>query len=568
MKFNKTAAMALAGLLALASCSKDGDTIYTPGADSATLEGTSTDIVLDKDRLSALVLTVYWNDNGDITLSDPEVAAPANAATNTIQLATDPTFAATYDETLGAGVYSRQYTCEELNSIMNRLGTEGGQSSDLHIRVKTVLGDNLDPKISNVLTVKVTTYYIDMSVGFVLDASQTDTGVTLASPALDGVYTGFMGASGWYNWWLREGNGVTWGNLGEDGKPFYLDNTDSDLEPWNFWFPGQPGCYWVTVDTESREWSALYIPTLSLSGDLSGDMAYDRKANKWTYTFTANAGTYNISVGGSGKLYTAATGTDDDAALDRSVGFGGSAEALTFGDNASAVAVTVGQAGETTLTLDLSDPAKWTLSAGAGVDGPVETVPERLYLSGVYGDWNFEWYLRLYNEDNRTYGGVLPVNSEWGYKIYPEADNWDWFYTMVDGGTAYEGSLATEGSGNIAAPEPGTYLFDVNLGDLRYRLYPVTSVSYTGLNDDWSLSPMTASDRPGVYTAEVTKTANTPWGVKIIINDNWDLFFGGRGTPGELFLYRDGFEGDNDLENGTYILTVDLAKGTYSYSAK
>lgn len=101
---------------------------------------------------------------------------------------------------------------------------------------------------------------------------------------------------------------------------------------------------------------------------------------------------------------------------------------------------------------------------------------------------------------------------------------------------------------------------------MKYKLYPVSKVSYTGLNDDWSLTEMQATETPGVYTATVTKSANTPWGVKIIINENWDLFFGGNGTPGELVLFHDGFEGDNELENGTYTLTADLAKGTYTYS--
>lgn len=560
--------MALAAAVALASCSKDGDTIYTTGAETATVEGNAGNIVLDKDNLGALVLTVYWNENGNITLSDPEVAAPSGAATNVLQLSTDEAFSHPYEETMAKGVYTRQFTCAELNSIMSRLGVEGGTTSPLYIRVRTSLGANIPEVVSNVLAANVTPYFIDMSTGFILDASQTDTGLTLTSKNIDGVYTGFMGAGAWYNWWLREGNNVTWGNLGVDGKPFYMDNTDSDVEAWNFWFPGQSGCYYVTVDTPAREWSALFIPSLTMAGDINAEMTYDRKANKWTYVFNAEARTYNVTISGAAKLYNAATGTDDAAALDRAAAFGGSADNLSFGESGSAISLAVAQAGETTVTLDLTDPTKWTLTAAAGSAGPVEEVPQYLYLSGIYGDWNFDWYLRLYNEDNRTYGGVLPVNSEWGYKMYPEADNWDWFYTMVDGGTPFEGSLATEGSGNIAAPEPGTYLFDVNLGDLKYRLYPVNSVSYTGLNDDWSLKPMSATDVPGVYTAEVVKSANTPWGVKIIINENWDLFFGGKGTPGELFLYRDGFEGDNDLPNGTYILTVDLSKGTYTYSAK
>ena len=157
------------------------------------------------------------------------------------------------------------------------------------------------------------------------------------------------------------------------------------------------------------------------------------------------------------------------------------------------------------------------------------------------------------------------MNSEWGYRIYTEPDAWDNYWTMVDGGTAFSGQLVNNGEGNIAAPEAGFYLFDVNMGDLTYKLTPVTKVSYTGLNDDWSLTEMTATGEPGVYTAQFEKTANTPWGVKIVLNDNWDLFFGGNGTPGELALYRDGFEGDNELSEGTHTLTVNLSKGTYSY---
>ncbi|MDE6467438.1 MAG: DUF5114 domain-containing protein, partial [Muribaculaceae bacterium] len=142
-------------------------------------------------------------------------------------------------------------------------------------------------------------------------------------------------------------------------------------------------------------------------------------------------------------------------------------------------------------------------------------------------------------------------------------------YTMVAGGSPFEGKLEFQGKDNIAASDAGIYLLDVSLGWLSYKVTKVNNVSYTGLNDDWTFHAMTASaDDPCVFTAEVEKTANTPWGVKICINESWDLFFGGNGTPGELCYGKDGFEGDNDFENGTLILTVDLARGTYSYQKK
>jgi len=97
---------------------------------------------------------------------------------------------------------------------------------------------------------------------------------------------------------------------------------------------------------------------------------------------------------------------------------------------------------------------------------------------------------------------------------------------------------------------------------------------FVGLNDDWSEHMMTQSvDNAEVFTGEFQKTADTPWGVKVLINGSWSLFFGGGGDPGSLMLGHSdstsGFEGDNELEIGkTYILTVDLGKQTYSYSLK
>ncbi len=551
----------------VSGCDKDGDIIYTNGVDTAELEGNTADIVLDKDYLDALVLTVYWNANGDISLSNPAVAAPSGAVTNVLQYSADNSFTNPAEETIGQGIYERQLTCRDLNSIVSRLGFDGDVKSTLYIRVKSSLGSNLDPVTGNVLAVNVTPYAIDMTTAFYLNSSQEATGRTLYSPAADGRYTGFIGAGGWENWWLREGNNTIWGNDGVTGTAFVMGNNTTGEDVWNFWYPGQAGCYYTVVDTHANEWSATYIPELTLDGDLNGSMTYDRRSNQWIYTYDAvSAGTVNITISGNGKLYNASTGTDDSNAIDTPVAFGGNATGLTFGQSGSSIAVEIPSAGETTLILDLNDPTSYRIAAGEGPAEPAPAASEKLYLSGVYGEWTFDWYVKLYNEDNLNYGGALPVDSEWGYKIYTEADNWDNFYTMAAGGNAYEGALTLGGEGNIYAPAPGFYLFDISLSGMSYKLTSISKVSYTGLNDDWNLYEMTPAEAPGVYTATVTKSANTPWGVKIVLNDDWNLFFGGNGTPGELALYQDGFEGDNELENGTYTLTVDLAKGTYSYT--
>ena len=66
-----------------------------------------------------------------------------------------------------------------------------------------------------------------------------------------------------------------------------LSSEDDDEKRWNCWSPGIGGCYYVDVNVNTKLWSALYIPSLTLAGDLSGEMTFDRPNTKWTYAFNA-----------------------------------------------------------------------------------------------------------------------------------------------------------------------------------------------------------------------------------------------------------------------------------------
>ncbi len=568
MKLTRYISVAAVALMTLAACEKDSTIITTGGAADVVLDGNGGDIVLDYEQLNALALTIHWNGNGEISLSDPDVAAPDYAVTNTVQLSGDEYFSSTLDYVMEDGVFERQFTVGDLNNAVGRLGFEGGKSSPLYIRVKSVLGENLGPKYSNVLVLNVTPYVIDMTLGYHLNKDKVETGKALYSAKSDGVYTGFLGVSGWENWWMREGNGVTWGNVGADGNIFKIS---SDASSWNMWYPEPAGCYYTTVDTKAGEWTALNIPALTVEGDIAGEMTYDRASNIWSLTFeNSSAGDKSVTISGTGKLYNNATG-DGGPAIDVPVGFGGTAANVTFGTSAAPVAVSVSATGTVTLKLDLSNPMVWTLSVEEGAAPAPVVVNEYLYISGIDDlindgkGWTFDNYLTLYSEDDRAYGGAANIGSAWGYCFYKEVDNWTDKYGFGEG-DALSGTLVEGGSNNVPAPEQGFYVLNVSLSALTYNLTKVETVSYTGLNDDWSVTAMTASETPGVYTAEVQKTAETPWGVKILINGSWDIFFGGG--DGVLRYGWNGFDGDNDFGNGILILTVDLCKGTYSYEAK
>ncbi|HBG56912.1 MAG TPA: DUF5114 domain-containing protein [Porphyromonadaceae bacterium] len=543
----------------ISSCEKDGDFLTTTGGGVVTLQGSTEDIVLNYDAADDLALTIYWTDNGEISLSNPGVLAPENAIANTIQLAANADFSNAVEQRAEDGIFQHQYTHYELNAQLSRLGMEGGVSYPLYIRIRSEIGNNMPPAYSNVITMSVTPYLIDMSVGYILDSAMGETGRTLYSATSNGIYEGFLGVTAWYNWYLREGEGSVWGNDGVDGTAFIASKETSH---WNFWFPGQAGSYYTILNTTAREWSALHIPTLTVAGDVNGEMTFDRTANRWSYAFNNTAtGTINVTISGTGKQYNLTTGTDDAAATDTPIGFSGTPEKLTFGNNATPITVPVSGTGSVTLILDLSNPQQWLLTVTEGSSTPIE-IPPLLYLSGVddgtSGSWTFDNYLRLFNEDALGYGGGCNVNSLWGYKFYNEKDNWSDAYGMAEGGTALAGSLLFGGGVNITAPQAGLYLIEMYKKALTYKLTPISSVSYSGLDDDWTLHTMTPTETVGVYSAQVTIAGPSPWGFQIILNENWDLKFGG--SNGELILYGGNLTNDASLSAGTYTLTVDVCK--------
>lgn len=566
----KTALLSGITAFGFASCDSDIDPVYVLPSDDMTLGGATGDIILTPDNPQALAMTIYWSGDGQLALSDTLLQAPVNAAEETIQLSTDEQFSSTIDLSVEKGVRSRQFLCEELNSLLGRLGYTADEKAPLFIRVRSVLSANINPTYSSVLKVMVQSYRIHLILGTVLDKDWNETAMQLASPDENGIYQGFMGVNGWTNWWFREANNIVWGNLGQEGMTFHASSAD---DHWNFWFPDPSGCYFTTVNTVEGWWSALHIDNLSVAGDLTGEMTYNQRNNQWTLPINLpSASTVSITVTGYGSLYCKET-TDMGPAVEKNVAFSGNNQNLVFGENGSTITLDL-PAGETNLLLDLSNPMELKIAAGNVPDEPTPEAEPYLYFSGVV-DWNgFDDYISLYDESTKSYGGAHWIASEWGYRAYPKAE-WDVAYKGAEGATPLSGSLILAESGNdgnIPQPENGLYVMDFNMSALTYTLTEVNKVTFTGLNDDWSEHTMIQStDNPEVFTGEFIKTANTPWGVKVLINGDWGLFFGGG--AGKLKLGHSdattGFDGDNDLTIGeTYILTVDLGKQTYSYSLK
>ncbi|MEA5129388.1 MAG: DUF5114 domain-containing protein [Proteiniphilum sp.] len=550
-------------LLLLTACEEDGDKIYLSGLEASEFILTETDILLSKENASKIVLSAAWKNN-TLVVSNPDMGAP-DVFTAYLQISTQEDFSSNVIETEGTGE-SKAYTGAELNAIARNLGLVPDVATPVYFRLRGSIGANMESAYSGVKTVYISPYLIDMTVGFILDKDKQQTGLTLASPDADGIYTGFVGATSWYNFFMEEGDGKIWGNLAADGSAFLASSEEGS---WNFWYPEPGGCYYTEVNTVRKRWSAIYLPALEVSGDITGEMTFDRPNTRWYYVFNAaSAGTATIRFSGQGDEYNYETGDGAPAAGKVTIAFAQENGQLVLTGAAGTISVQVPAAGECTLILDLSDPKNWTCEVTSGSEEPEPVAPE-VYVIGIDdgitgGGWNFDNKLYLYNEDNLAYAGVLNVHSLWGYQIGTEKDNWGDVYTQA-GGDAYSGTLEFKGQNNLAAPAPGVYLFDVSLKNLTYALTAVGDHVYVnGLDDKWEFNQtLAATSVPGVYSGSITVSGASSYGFKIyLVQNNWNMLFGG--SDGKLTYGGADIPDSNSWSAGTYTITVDLVNRTYT----
>ncbi|GAO30234.1 hypothetical protein JCM15548_12493 [Geofilum rubicundum JCM 15548] len=447
-----------------------------------------------------------------------------------------------------------------LNTLAKNMNMAPWESAPIYFRSKAALGQNTAPKYSEVISVDVTPFAIDMSKGFILNGDKEETGHFLYSPESDGEYHGFMNATGWMGWYLREGDATTWGNLNVDGNEFVLFNDEENH--WNMWFPGLGGAYYTTLSTNNGEWTATYIPTLTVEGDVTGEMTFNRTEVSWLISFTTTADHAQFTVSGPAKFYDRTTGTVDAAAIDKDFAIiPGDENSIDYSFSDEATAFTVPTAGEYTLEIFLANPTNlnYTITSGAVViEDPIS---EYLYLPGIDNgdDWTFNNYLRLVSDMDSTFAGVVNIDSKWGYNMSLELNEWTEVYKMG----ATEGTLEFKGANNITAPDPGLYLMQADLKNLTYSHTAVSEVHYSGLNDQWDLMPMTETSSVGTFAASVSIEQPSEWGIKIYLNNNWDLFFGG--SEGTLAYSAEGITDDASVAAGTYDLIANLTQSSYVF---
>lgn len=438
--------MLLCALTALVSCDESGDKIYLDGFKASDLMASASDVKLSVDNSKDVVLSLAWQ-NPTLFSSDETKPAGSGVLKTYLQASASEDFASVKEYTVTD--LSKAFTGADLNAAAKDLGLSPDVSSPLYFRIKSQMGANLDAAYSNVCQVKVTPYLIDMSYINILNENKDQVLTKLYSPHSDGVYSGYMNASSWFHIWGKENDGTIWGNVGQDGHVYEMDNTES---AWNFWFPGQTGIYYTVVDTKAKEFKPTYIKAMQLNGE---EMTYDAPTYAWVKVITTTADNTSINIVATGAEYSKATATDDAAAVVKTMNYTLADGKMT--DAATAGSVNIAKAGTYTITVKVGENSDLTYSIESGN----QTAPEpeasntlcmfskdgnnllavmNKVSDGVYtckykpSAWeNFRFIFVGENKDDKqTWYGSDPSDL---FKLSTVSDCWDiWFKDDVTGG--------------------------------------------------------------------------------------------------------------------------------------
>lgn len=401
--------MLLCALTALVSCDESGDKIDLDGFKASDLMASASDVKLSVDNSKDVVLSLAWQ-NPTLLSSDETKPAGSGVLKTYLQVSASENF--TSEKKYTVTDLSKAFTGADLNAAAKDLGLSPDVSSPLYFRIKSQMGNNLDAAYSNVCQVKVTPYLIDMSYINILDKDTKEQTLTyLYSPNSDGVYSGYMNASSWLNFWGKENDGTIWGNVGQDGHVYEMDNTES---AWSFWFPGQAGIYYAVIDTKAKEFKPTLLKSFQLNGE---DMTYDAPNYAWTKVITTTADNTPVSIVATGAEYSKATGTEDAAAVVKTMNYTLADGKMT--DSESAGSVIIPSAGTYTITVKVGEHSQLEYTI---VEGD-QTTPEPEASNT----------LCMFSENGNTLLAVMNKVSDGVYTCKYKPTSWENFYFIYVG---------------------------------------------------------------------------------------------------------------------------------------
>ncbi len=393
--------MLLATVAALVSCNESGDKIYLDGFKASELMASAADVTLSVGNSADIVLSLAWQ-NPTLLSSDETKPAGNGVLTTYLQAAVSEDFATVKEYTVTE--LSKAFTGADLNTLAKDLGMTADQHAPLYFRIKSQLGANLDAAYSNVCLVNVTPFTIHMNTLAILNSDKSKTLTTLYSPEENGVYTGYMNASSWLNFWAQENDGTVWGNSSTDGT-FAIDNTES---AWNCWFPGTTGIYYTVLDTQAKEWKATALTAVRVN---EVAMSYDAANYVWVGVITTSAANTPMTIVATGAEYNKSTETDDSKAVAKTLNYTLADGQMT--DASTAGSVNIAVAGTYTITVKVGENSQLTYTIEEGD----KTTPEPEAKNT----------LCMFTKDGSTLLAVMDKVSDGVYTCKYKPSSWENF---------------------------------------------------------------------------------------------------------------------------------------------
>lgn len=535
-KFLMAAVMAVS----FASCSTDIEMPEIQGFDNLEpkeLKASTGEVIMEGVNENSEAVTFTWGDYR-LSIDNPAYNVPDKSVTSYLEMSPTSDFLLMESVAVAEG-NAKTFTEKELNPILIRLGYEPWQKTPLHVRVRYAVADNVEYQYGIPLEINVAAYGLRLNRMDVLATDKATVLSALYSPSENGVYTGYIAASAWMNFYLQERDNTIWGS--QPGSAFTMSK--DMVTAYNLWFPGSAGSYRVTADTKKVQWTAEYLSAMTLTSASGTDMemTFKQSTNSWSCKVTTT-GAETFSAKATTQMYN----------IENEGGIAGTP--IDFGQLLS-----IPEAGNWVVTVEMSGEnptAKYEVD-----EEPVATYEPYLEIINP-GDWN-ETKCRMFSFNNDgTYMGLYYAGEWENYK-----------FATVGRETIY-GSVpnslreldSSNGSWNlyVESGAEGLYLYYANLPENYWNATAITKLVVRGDNN--LESTMNYDKDTKVWTADLD-IQEVGWGMQILIDDDWNNHFKSKGDGVLGYL-----EGDNIMPPGAgkYRLTInlhDMGNLTYTFTA-
>lgn len=519
----------------LVSCATDIERpvlIGFDGQETKELTASSENVIMTGLEENQPAVTFTWGD-WQLSIDNPDYSVPKESVEAFLEMSPNADFSPL--ESTPVEGNEKTFTERELNLILLDLGyttpASGtvAEGTPLYVRVRYAVSDNVKYRYSRTVEILASPYPLHLNrMDVVSRDDRTKVLASLYSPEENGVYSGYLTASDWLNFYLVERDETLWGSV--PGSPYRMTTDESTF--YNLWFPEEPlYSYYVTADTNNETWSCEYVNTFTLTSTLSMSstrLEFDEASRSWSARVTTSGAETFLAIAVTTKYSNdCETGTNDD---------GGEyvipvANTLQF-DNI----LTIPEAGYWSVTIRLSGEE-----------------PEAVYVTDT------ESYLELTDENRSDVRSRLfsPERNGIFTGFYYSDGVEDFFFTTVGKETVYgasdsQGALTQENPEPVGSLDEGLYLLEVNLNENTWTSTRINSLTAAGDNNLWT--DLTYNQAQRAWTADLN-IQSVGWGMQILIDGSWNKFLKstGSGTLGYM-------EGDNILPPGAgqYRLTVDL----------